>query len=62
MGDAEYKKGLEFQNGCKFEFWTDLVNGTVYRCNKRKCKATTVVKGIIIIIECPEENSRIPTC
>ena len=46
MGDAEYKKGLEFQNGCKFEFWTDLVNGTVYRCNKRKCKATTVVKGI----------------
>ena len=41
---------IDRKNGYKFGFWTNLVNGTVYRCNNRKCKATIVVNGIIFIL------------
>ena len=41
---------IDRKNGYKFGFWTNLVNGTVYRCNNRKCKATIVVNGKIFIL------------
>ena len=41
---------IDRKDGYKFGFWTDLVDGTVYRSNNRKCKATTVVKGRILIL------------